>query len=362
MNRIINNNFAFAIIILIAACIGFYFYLDNANQGIDEVKITESVVSVDMEKKSEVNDGGDNSDLNHEDVPKDGDAMQEIFSILPEEVSFFKVEENGFNEDESLYSVNVYISRNVESKLKDSGLSRDDWHNYTGSWIVNLRNETAYRIASGSDHQDYIFNQWVENDKIELLGDGKYSATTYDAFSGDIISKRKFNLNTDIDVSKWSTYKNKDYGFEVKYPSNYLVEEVNKSFIEGIENRYVSFSNPDKDVRIFLGVKNSSEKDVSPRPFRTGIGSSEIFSRGDVAFGDGFANEKWLGSCVGNSCYMEEVWFCKEGDDAPGYGCDNIQLDNGQKEAYMGADIGSEVGVDNIQKLLGAMIRSFRAL
>lgn len=51
MHRIVNNNFAFAIIILIAACIGFYFYLDNANQEIsDEIKITKNVASANMKK------------------------------------------------------------------------------------------------------------------------------------------------------------------------------------------------------------------------------------------------------------------------------------------------------------------------
>lgn len=336
-------------LILFLVTIYLFLYLPKKNEyAMDEKYSSESYV--DINKASDV--GTVNIKQSNED-----DAL----NLLPEELSLFMVQKNGFNEDKTFYSVNVYVSHDAESRLKTAGLSVEDWGQYAGCWIVNLQNNTSYKIASAVGRQDSNFNQWVKNDEIELVGDGKHTATTYNATTGDVVVKRIFNLNTDVDVSNWNIYRSEEHGFELKYPKNLIIEEISNSYVENLENRYILFSNPENGADIFLGVKNSAEENVSPRPFRTGIGASESLSRGVVAFGDGFANEKWLVSFgEGNTFHVEEIWFCKDGS-AADLSCDNIKV-NDEMEAYMGVDVGSKIDVTKLQEVLGGMIKTFHTL
>lgn len=293
----------------------------------------------------------------------DGEAdEQEILSLLPKEVLLYKVQRNGFNQDESLYSVNAYISLDAEKRLKEAGFSNADFQKYAGCWIVDLRNSKAYRIAA-VEGQDYNFYQWVGNDRIELLGDGKKTATTYDVFTGKAISSRKFNLDTNLDVTNWKTYQSDEYGFEVKYPGKLTVKEDRKDFVEGVTNRYVSFSDPDTGAKIYLGVKRKSEENIIARPFRTGFPGGEFFSRGTVAFGSGFARELWLMGCDfpgENRCAVELMQFCDTGGDFEGGQCSNIVL--GDKEVFMEVDLAEKSDVTVVSELMHGMVRTFNVL
>lgn len=286
---------------------------------------------------------------------------QKALSLLPREVLLFDVQKNGFSQDKSFYSVNVYISLDAQSKLKEAGLSEKDWSNYTGCWIVNLRNGKAYRIATAG-YQDSNFYQWVGNDEIELIGDGKLTATTYNALSKDVVSTRKFNLDVSADTSNWKTYRSEEFGFEMKYPSKLTVKENRENIAENMTNRYVSFYDSDTGATIHLGLKQDSEKNISPRLYRTGIPGGEFFSRGTVAFSNGLAREVWFINCNfprENHCAVEFVWFCNAKGEFEGGQCDNIDL--GGKEAFMEVDLAKKSNVNVVYELMHGIIRTFRA-
>ncbi|PID51938.1 MAG: hypothetical protein CR972_04515 [Candidatus Moraniibacteriota bacterium] len=313
-----------------------------------ELKQKSNIFKSEIDKRKKV----DNKNVDH--IQED-----DILTLLPEDALLCKIYKNGFNENKTLFSVNIYYPNDRDEKLQDGRKISDiDFSPYIGSWILDVKNSSAKRIASSPD--DYNFHKWVDVNSVELLDDGKYSATTYNALTGNVVSKRIFNLNTNADISNWNTYKSEEYGFKIKYPKNFFVEEMKENFAENIENRYVSFSSHNNDVQIFLGVKNILEENISPRPFRTGVGSTEILSRGTVAFGDGFANERWILDCAGVRCVVHEIWFCNENNNVD-WKCDNIQI-NEQDEVYMGVIIDSEARMDEIQELLGGIIRTFQIL
>lgn len=285
-------------------------------------------------------------------------------SLLPKEIALYKIIENGYNPGGFLYSVNVYFPDDTYQKWKNGEIEQDPQKNlYVGSWVVNLQSDTVRRLASVPG--DYNFSRWVNNDEVELLSDGNVSATIYNALTGEVVSKKAFNLDTSADVSTWSTYRNEALGFEVKYPKGFIVKEINKSEVsEHITNRYVSFSDPDTKATFFLGVKRESEISVMPKSYRTGIPGGDFFSRGTVAFGNTFAQELELIDCYfpeENRCIFELIWFCGVNDDFVDGRCDNIQLDS-QKSAFMEVTLTKESDVTKVRGLAHGMIRTFRSL
>lgn len=304
--------------------------------------------------------------IQQENTNREETDEQKALALLPKEVLLYEVQKNGFNQDKTLYSVNAYISLAAEGKLEKAGFSNMDFQKYAGCWIVNVRDTVAYRISTVG--QDYNFYRWMSNNRIELVGDGKKTATTYNALTGDVMSKRIFNLDNSVDISKWKEYRNSEENFEVKYPAGVVIQEKHENFVDDITNRYVSFYDPETDATIYLGVKQKSENNIMPKPFRTGIPGGEFLSRGDVAFGDGFAREVRLVDCYfpgENRCAVELIWFCgaDDVDDFSQDSCSDGDIRLGTRaSAFMEVSLTKKSNVESVTKLVHGMIRSFRLL
>ena len=93
------------------------------------------------------------------------------------------------------------------------------------------------------------------------------------------------NTNTEIDTSDWLTYTNSEYGYTMKYPSDWTVEE--KSLTEDPYNanrsapfRAVHFYSPHK--KLFLMVYLKKIGDIGSSLLGGGIGISDSIDGGTI--------------------------------------------------------------------------------
>ncbi len=136
-----------------------------------------------------------------------------------------------------------------------------------------------------------------------------------------------------MDMSHWETYRNEKYGYEFKYPKNWVLKEVNELNIEGRKpfyERYVSIQSPDETLYIGIGVKNVNEDDVLNRAWRTGIPEG-YFHRADTLtlVANDSAEKRYLIYKTGNESFIQLVWLCKPGGDVT-LNCDSFSLGKGK--------------------------------
>lgn len=94
------------------------------------------------------------------------------------------------------------------------------------------------------------------------------------------------NTNTDP-TSDWLTYTNDWYDYQLMYPPDWTVEEVDISAedsVGGWPNRYVKFISPGGEYRAYFGVRLVGEE-VSAM-WRTGVGAGDISDEGTTMIGD----------------------------------------------------------------------------
>jgi len=98
--------------------------------------------------------------------------------------------------------------------------------------------------------------------------------------------------NTNIDTSGWKTYENEEYGYTLKYPTNwtyediYLTEDPLGAFPTPI--KYSVFYSPEKKYHLVLGIKKA--EDNGSIYYRTGIGAGEITDGPDAKIDDEYVN------------------------------------------------------------------------
>lgn len=116
-----------------------------------------------------------------------GDAMR----LLPSEISLYQVQRNGFNQSRILYSVTVFFPMQESKFFKDNSIDENLAKNkIVGTWVVNLKEKSSKRLEDDPVHGSHYFLQWVDDTDIELYNDGESIAVTFNALSGDIVSRR----------------------------------------------------------------------------------------------------------------------------------------------------------------------------
>jgi hypothetical protein len=75
-----------------------------------------------------------------------------------------------------------------------------------------------------------------------------------------IVDNGKNNEVGEIDTSGWQTYKNEEYGFEVKYPEGWTAEKKEKIKM-GTSTDYVIIINPENNS--YLNIEKAYSEEVS---------------------------------------------------------------------------------------------------
>jgi hypothetical protein len=157
------------------------------------------------------------------------------------------------------------------------------------------------------------------------------------------------------DTSQWQTYRNKRYGYELKYPDGWTIQEFDILNTEGrkpFHERYVVIYSVDKSFEIQVGIKNADEKDVMNRAWRTGVGAEELrYDESLLPVGDDLVQKIYLSyrdshgdrlSKGKDGLRLGEIWFCEQTKKIP---CDGFEIEKGKLafvQVSMSASVSSE--------------------
>lgn len=86
--------------------------------------------------------------------------------------------------------------------------------------------------------------------------------------------------NTNVDTSGWKTYTNSEYGYTMKYPSDWTYEDIylTKDPLNAFQTpiKYSIFYSPGKQYHLIIGVKKASAQ--GSIYYRTSLGAGDIVS------------------------------------------------------------------------------------
>lgn len=148
-----------------------------------------------------------------------------------------------------------------------------------------------------------------------------------------------------LDTSDWKTYRNEEFGFKFKYPTDWLLEEKNDKYDDRYVFRYLSLKPLDvKGITIEVGVKNNFEGNRTyTRSWHTGFAVSDFEPGGKVANGHSSVEKKY--GVYQAKAYNENrrnvrlIFYCAPGE--PLTQCNNFQIENG-KSAFIGAYVDND--------------------
>ncbi|XOU94326.1 MAG: hypothetical protein ACNFW9_05805 [Candidatus Kerfeldbacteria bacterium] len=96
------------------------------------------------------------------------------------------------------------------------------------------------------------------------------------------------NVNSAVDnTSGWLTYTNDWYNYQMMYPPDWTIEEVDISAedsVGGWQNRYIKFISPGGEYITYFGVRITGEEVGAF--WRSGIGAGDITDEGSTMLGD----------------------------------------------------------------------------
>lgn len=169
-----------------------------------------------------------------------------------------------------------------------------------------------------------------------------------------------------LDTSDWKTYRNEGFGFEFKYPTDWLLEEKNEKYDDRYIFRYLSLKPLDvQGIAIEVGVKNNFEDNKTyTRSWHTGFAVSDFEPGGEIG-NDHSSVEKKYGVYQAKA-YNENrrnvrlIFYCAPGESL--IQCSNFQIGSG-KSAFIGAYVDNDdISGDSLKSIEHKMDMLFSTL
>lgn len=121
-----------------------------------------------------------------------------------------------------------------------------------------------------------------------------------------VLPKTTIIPTTTVDPnSNWKTYINTKYGFELSYPNNWQMKEVNNIETFEVPVNNISITNPSNNIQLVFGIRKNNEKIRTT--FRTGVGGGKTIISKSINFYDQTINRYVMKE--GDRC--DEAYYTK---------------------------------------------------